>query len=346
MKTILNLDDFYSCNHGIPKLDRLNAYFDNFKVTVFAIPDCLPDDWVKMDVLTRPYIQLALHGAHHLFHECANWDFVTAVKAITEAEQSWTVRGFKAPFWIDSTGTLKACKKLGYWAALNCDHEPPYGNLPEGLKIYYHTEDISNIPENFKGEYLKLHGHIQDVCGNGLGECFDNIIKLPKDTEFMWIDDYVKETGGDSLPWSFRKDIPYDCYKLAMHEYLGGTLTQDNVETLWDLTKQEGGPVLEVGGKASSVIFGIATGNLVVTIDHSYAFDFKKYTQEHNLNFMLLGSSKDPKTLEQIPKDFKAQILFVDNEDSKVPVEILSFIKDGGLIISKTKERLIMQRKE
>lgn len=338
MKIVLDLDDFYSCNHQFAKLDKLNDHFDNFKVTVFSIATCMPEDWVKFDVFPRKYLNMAIHGYYHTFWECHNWDKITALRSITDAEESWTVKGFKAPFWIDSRGTLEACKHLDYWMALNVE-EPPYSRVPDGLKIYIHDYDIAHIPTTWDKEYLKLHGHIQNVCGNGIDECFDNLIKLPKDTEFVWIDDYMKLTGGDKLPWKFRDDIPYDCYSLATHQVFAGSMPHTHVEKLWDLAKKEGGPVLEIGAGASTVIFGAATKEVISSdINYDRWFPMMDFVKSHQFNLAGIGGpSGDPKVIANMP-DVKVPILFIDGGHTKNGIlqdfdNYFKFVKDGGAIV-------------
>lgn len=337
-KIVLSLDDFYSCNHQFAKLDKLNDHFDNFKITVFSVATCMPEDWVRFDVLPRKYLSLAIHGYYHTFWECHYWSEVTAIKSITDAEEAWTIKGFKAPFWMDSDGTLAACKKLGYWVALNKD-EPPYSRLPNGLPIYIHDADIAHIPDKWDKPYLKLHGHVQNVCGNGLAECFDNLIKLPKNTEFVWIDDYMK-AGGDKSIWTFRDDIPYDCYSLAIHAAFAGSMPQLHVEKLWDIAKKEGGPVLEIGAGASTVLFGIATGEIWSSdVNYNQWFPINNLVLTHQFNFKGIGGpSGDPNVLANIPRDFKASILFIDGGHTKNDIlqdfgNYSGFVKDGGLII-------------
>ena len=342
---VLSLDDFYSANHELAKLDKLNDYFDDFKVTMFAIPTCMPEDWVQMDVLTRSYMELAIHGYFHKFHECIDWDTTTAIKAIMDAEEPWTIPGFKAPFWIDSDGTLEACAKLGYWVALNPE-EPPYGKVPPNLRTYYHDTDIANIPEEWEGDYLKLHGHIQNVCSNGLPECFDNILRLPKNTEFMFISDYMKETGGDSLPWAFRPDIPYDCYSLGMHSIFQGNMDIFTIEKLWDIAIEEGGPVLEIGGGVSSVIFGAATDTIIINSVLGYGFDMGDCVIKHQMKLMTIGDPTKPETVKKIPEGFKAKILYIDQGSSDIlKMTYRNFVQNGGVIITRRDNTLQIERK-
>jgi hypothetical protein len=347
LRAVLSLDDFYSANSDLSKLDKLNDYFDDFKVTLFAIPTCMPESWVETDVLARPYLQVAIHGYYHTMQECVNWSTLEAVKNITEAEESWTVKGFKAPFWIDSTGTLEACHRLGYWVAMNGE-EPPYGDAPDGLKIFYHDTDIANIPEEWDKEYLKLHGHIQNVCGNGLPECFNEVKRIPRDTEFMWIDDYVKEAGGDPLKWKFRKNIPYDCYSLGMHSLYGGYLEASTIEKLWDIAKEKGGPVLQIGGGPATVVFGAAVNETVVNTVPQFQFDMSMYVNKYGMSLMSIGEPTDPETPKNIPQGFKAKILYIDVGDQNPSIlraVYQPFLMDDGVIITKSGNALQIEEK-
>lgn len=347
MRVVMGLDDFYSCNSNFKMLDELNDYFDNFKVTLFAIATCMPEDWVKTEVLSRPYLQVAIHGFFHTMHESEHWDAMTAIRNITEAEEPWTVKGFKAPFWIDSDGTLEACCRLGYWVAVNPD-SPPYGRPPKGLKLFYHDVDLANIPEEWDKEYMKLHGHVQNVCSNGLPECFAEVKRIPQDTEFMWIDEYVKETGGDPLKWVFRDDIHYDCYSLGMHSLYGGSLEQPTIEKLWDLAKEKGGPVLQIGGGPATVLFGIAVDETVINTVSQFPFDMGMYVQKHGMSLVSIGEPADPETPKKIPQGFKAKILYIDVGDQNpgiIRAIYQPFLAEDGAIITRAGNALQIEER-
>lgn len=348
MYVILSSDDFYASNHGFKHLDALNEYFDNFKITVFCIPTCLPEEWVKAEVLTRPYLKVALHGYYHTMFECQDWDTVTAVKNITEAEEAWTVKGFKPPFWIDSEGTLEACHRLGYWVAVNPD-APPYGKMPDGLKLFYHDTDIHQIPEEWDKKYLKLHSHIQNVCSNGIAECFDEIKRIPKNMKFMWIDDYITKTGGDPFKWDTREDIHYDCYSLGTHPIFGGDMKVGTINRLWDLVINQGGPVLQIGGGPATVILSLATKELVINTTMNFQFDMQGFVNKHEMRLLTIGDPTDPETPKKIPQGFKAGILFIDigGQDPSILKTVYEpFLRDGGIIILKNGDSFVVVERQ
>jgi hypothetical protein len=180
---IVDFDDFHETNHRLDLLEQLHAANAAFRCTLFAIPglgtdafwDAVPD-----------WCELAVHGWLHGGPDCSdpreaeNWTYDEAIDVMLAAPARF-VEGFKAPGWQISDGTFEALDGLGWWVA-----DQPYndGRRPEGLRVHR------------LGDGDHWHGHIQDVCGNGLAETFAALLERVRAAEsFELISEVV-------APWS------------------------------------------------------------------------------------------------------------------------------------------------
>jgi hypothetical protein len=154
---ICDLDDFEEENHRLDLLWKLKALNPAFKVTLFAVPALGSNDF--WDALPD-WCELAVHGHRHTQHECAEWSYERMARAIEE-KPPWFVDGFKAPYWQISDGCYRALEDAGWWVAdqhLEDDRRPP------GLRTYFYEDGDD-----------RWHGHVQDVCGNGLAETWEEL---------------------------------------------------------------------------------------------------------------------------------------------------------------------------
>lgn len=165
----LDFDDFGEQNNRLDWLWMLKKEFPNFKVNLFSIP------WENRNPIWREYIkslnwiQLCVHGFYH-----KNNEDVSQANLIAYGIAFSKV--YRAPFWQLSDIMYNKLTKLEYKIMLHPD------DPREGIKFNWNIKDSPlDLP------ILYGHGHIQDVCQNGLAESFQNIIKLPKDTEFKFL---------------------------------------------------------------------------------------------------------------------------------------------------------------
>lgn len=151
---IVDFDDFQEQEHRLDLLHELRAANGAFRCTLFAIPgnsslgfwETVPD-----------WCELAVHGWQHPHpREAENWTYEETVDVLLAAPDRF-VDGFKAPGWQISEGTYEALEALGYWVA-----DQPYNDSrrPVGLRVHR------------LGDGDHWHGHIPDVCGNGISETF------------------------------------------------------------------------------------------------------------------------------------------------------------------------------
>lgn len=196
MKLALEFDDFSPKNSSFGLLEDLREHFPGFKVSMFTTPweirwgDQTPitqpewTPWVEAVKKAEDWLEIEVHGLTHAPLEFGEITYEEAKKRIIIAEKMFTNREikfqkiFKAPFWALSKQGEKALSELGYYVVK--DH-------------YYHWNLADEIPQNL--EVIVGHGHVQNTMGNGLEECYQKLMKLPTDTEFIFLSDYLFKYG-------------------------------------------------------------------------------------------------------------------------------------------------------
>lgn len=167
-------DDFHENNHRLDLLHQLKTLNPAFKCTLFAVPGLgSPDFWASVP----EWCELAVHGwLHPDPYECQNWTYERTVKAILARPQGFTY-GFKAPGWQISDATYRALLDYGWWVA---DQHLEDHRRPAGLRTYFYEDG-------------NWHGHIQNVCGNGLEETWGEVSELVAGTqEFLFASEAVR----------------------------------------------------------------------------------------------------------------------------------------------------------
>lgn len=135
---------------------------DDFKCTLFAIPGrCTPEMLSDLP----GWIELAVHGwTHPDPHECQDWSRERTLEVLDhEIVQEFFVRGWKSPGWNVSDGTYQALLERGYWIA---DHPKNNDRRPDSLRVH------------LLGSPGHHHGHIGNVCGNGIQETWEQVVRL------------------------------------------------------------------------------------------------------------------------------------------------------------------------
>ena len=158
----VDFDDFNEKNHRLDLLERLHAILPEFKVTLFTIPEPNSIGFL-LKVANIDWIQMVPHGWKHSYLECRPWTKERALKYLNMCDDLKVFKkGFKAPYWETSSGLYDALLEKDYWIA---DHDRNDGIRPFNLRTYKVGTD-------------SVHGHIQNVCGNGLEETFEKLSKL------------------------------------------------------------------------------------------------------------------------------------------------------------------------
>lgn len=158
---VFDWDDFHEHNNKYELLWQLKELRPDFRCTMFAVPGLGSDDfWGEVP----DWIQLAVHGWEHPDpYECANWSNARMEQLLDEPVLRHFVRGFKAPGWQISDACYRVLQERGWWVA---DHPENNARRPAGIKAH-----VWGGPDHW-------HGHIQDVCGNGLEETFSTVRDL------------------------------------------------------------------------------------------------------------------------------------------------------------------------
>jgi hypothetical protein len=202
MRVALSLDDFSGVNCRFEVLFALKDYFKDFKVSLFTVPIDEKKDWgssvIREDNLeiirnNLDWMQIIPHGLIHDGSEMKNIDYYTfrekilpRIRSMFERDKLPYVKGFKAPHWHWTEGIIRALDEEGWWGAIPRDKVIP---CP---KIYYQYNYSLDEPFWDSQEDLKLHGHIYGTK-NDVGKCFNNLLKLPKDTEWHFVTDFLSK---------------------------------------------------------------------------------------------------------------------------------------------------------
>lgn len=160
--TTIDLDDFSLMNNRLDLLWQLKAMRPDFKMTAFAVPALGTSEfWESVPT----WIELAVHGwKHPTPRECEEWDYHTMDKYMRRVHPRF-VHGFKAPGWQISDSSYRWLQRHGWWVA---DQDYNDSRRPEDLAVYKVTG---------------WHGHIQDVCGNGLVESWPQVVRIVNTTK-------------------------------------------------------------------------------------------------------------------------------------------------------------------
>ncbi len=153
-----DFDDFHETNHQLDRLEELKRLRPDFRCTVFAVPGLGSDDfWASVP----RWIELAVHGWEHPdAYECVNWDR-DRIGLLMDAAvvRRHFVNGFKAPGWQISNDIYQVLLERGWWVA---DQHLEDDRRPSRLRTYFYEDG-------------GWHGHIQNVCGNGIEETWPQL---------------------------------------------------------------------------------------------------------------------------------------------------------------------------
>ena len=171
-----DFDDFCEASNRLDRLHELKALNPLFRCTVFAIPGRGSDGfWSSIP----RWIELAVHGwLHPDPYECLHWtrDEITRVLD-SEVVRRHFVNGFKAPGWQISDACYEVLRANGWWVA---DQHLEDARRPEGLRTYFYEDG-------------GWHGHITDVCGNGIEETWPTLKEIvAKTTEFRFCSEVAR----------------------------------------------------------------------------------------------------------------------------------------------------------
>ncbi len=177
---IVDFDDFTEEQNRLDLLRALREINPKFKCTVFAIPALGSEEFWKS---TPEWIELAVHGWEHPHpREAENWTYSQACFVFDHCDELFT-HGFKAPGWQISQETYYAALTRDWWVA---DHWENDARRPYHLLTHRIAPDYM-----VRGDHW--HGHIPNVCGNGIEETFPILAeRVAGALDFKFISEVVK----------------------------------------------------------------------------------------------------------------------------------------------------------
>ena len=206
MKVSLDLHDFSVLNNRLDLLLKIKEHFPNFKVSLFTIPyDYQTEKNIEGRTLRSKtleaikenleWMQIIPHGLTHMpreFENCDKETFRLALASIDEAFKKDGLpyeKGFCAPYWLWNQDVVDVLNERGWWGAI--DRRQAEMIRPNKFYTYSHSLDDPYWKANV--DTIKLHGHIDGTSPNDLDRCFTGIFKLPSDTEWVFVTDFIEE---------------------------------------------------------------------------------------------------------------------------------------------------------
>lgn len=202
-KVVLAFDDFSVVNNRLDLLLKLKEHFPNFKVSLFTVPIDEKQDWgpylIREESLKKikenlDWIQIIPHGLKHAGREMWHYNYARFVtEGIPLIEESFKKdglpyeKGFCAPHHAWSDDVIRALDDRGWWGLIK-----PNSKMHMTKRFYIYDYTIDQPFWEDEREVLKLHGHIYGTK-NDLGLCFENILKLDKNTEFCYVTDFIEQ---------------------------------------------------------------------------------------------------------------------------------------------------------
>lgn len=205
MKVSLDLHDFSILNNRLDLLLKIKDHYPGFKVSLFTIPFDAQHE-VGIQRIYREaalnkikenldWMQIIPHGLTHMTDEFKNCDYDLFKKVMKSIKEAFDkdglpyVKGFCAPYWLWNKDVVKALDEEGWWGAI--DRNQP--DMLSTKKFYKYTHSLEEYFYKSNLDTLKLHGHIDGTSKNDLDKCFTSIFKLPVDTEWCYVTDFIEE---------------------------------------------------------------------------------------------------------------------------------------------------------
>jgi hypothetical protein len=173
---VFDFDDFSETNHQLDRLEELKRVNPAFRCTLFAVPGLGSNEFWES---VPEWCELAVHGWTHAdSYECSGWDHERVRALLREpVVNRFFVRGFKAPGWQISDACYDVLLEHGWWVA---DQHLEDHRRPPGLRTYFYEDG-------------GWHGHIQDVCGNGIVETWPRLVQAVRaETDFRFASELAK----------------------------------------------------------------------------------------------------------------------------------------------------------
>ncbi len=170
-----DFDDHHETNDALPRMRMLKEINPAFKVTLFSVPGLGSEEFWR----SHPdWVEIAWHGwLHPDPRECEHWTYERMDEWFAEPVVACrTTDGWKSPGWQISDDTYRWLLDHGFWVA---DQHLENGRRPAALRTYFYEDG-------------GWHGHVQDVCGNGIAETWEALCEAVRDeTEFRFASEAI-----------------------------------------------------------------------------------------------------------------------------------------------------------
>src|SRR5690606_23545746 len=120
-------------------------------------------------------------------HETFKHTVIPAIKDAFWKDGLPMEKGFCAPHWRWNQEVVNALDEAGWWGAVLREDKYP---IPK--KFYRYNYLLNESFWESKEPVLKLHGHTYGTK-NDVNNCLENLLKLPKDTEWHFVTDFLEE---------------------------------------------------------------------------------------------------------------------------------------------------------
>jgi Predicted deacetylase len=156
---VVDFDDLCDATVGeLEVLKQIKAQYNDFKVTLFTIPQRTSDTTIAAAKALGEWCQIAPHGWWHTRGECYSWSSEEAVEKIAAAKQRGIdAPAFRAPGWLLDGDVYVACRELDYTICSHAIYRIP----KTGVKEYVYND----VTLRGKGTRA-IHGHLTPVSGN------------------------------------------------------------------------------------------------------------------------------------------------------------------------------------
>ena len=185
-----DFDDAHPGHDQLHRLEELHTLRPDLRVTLFAIPGRCTPEWCES---LPDWVELAVHGwNHHSVYECADWTRSDLARVLdSNIVRDYFTQGFKAPGWQISDACYEELAERNWWVA---DQHLEDGRRPP-MRVYFYEDG-------------GWHGHIQNVCGNGIEETWGELVKAVEGAEdFRFCSEAARfypdsdDSGAGTLPF-------------------------------------------------------------------------------------------------------------------------------------------------
>jgi len=202
----LDIDDGSILRTRWDLLLKLKEHYPKLKVSLFWIPydhetesnSVLMINFgsrLKMLKENQDWIEIIPHGLTHSYPEFekadreATLESLRAIETILETQGIKYVKGFKAPNWLWNEDVISVLDEKGWFGAVN----PNHADMLKTKKYYEYTDTIYDEFWKEEKDFYGLHGHMTFPEYNNLEGCMVNLMKIPRDAEFVFVSEVVCE---------------------------------------------------------------------------------------------------------------------------------------------------------